>query len=99
MVKTALRPWYIRQPGLTRRLYAANFLILLKRLNRNRLKNQRSSLSDGYLKKSLKDPYYILRIGNSSPPPLTPPTRGGEYSLFPCVPPPAPLSEGDRGRF
>src|SRR3972149_43141 len=34
---------------------------------------------------------------NSSPPPLTPPTRGGEYSLFTCIPPPVPLTEGEKG--
>src|SRR3990167_1744935 len=36
-------------------------------------------------------------FGNSSSPPRTPPTRGGEYSLFPCIPPPVPLTEGDKG--
>jgi len=39
---------------------------------------------------------------SSSPPLLTPPTRGGEYSLPPCIPPPVPLTEGGergRGRF
>src|SRR3989338_756355 len=35
--------------------------------------------------------------GNSSPPPLTPPTKGGEYSLSPCIPPPVPLTEGEKG--
>ena len=37
------------------------------------------------------------KFHNSLPPPLTPPTRGGEYSLFPCIPPPVPLTEGEKG--
>src|SRR3990167_6491323 len=36
-----------------------------------------------------------LFTSSLSPPPLTPPTRGGEYSLFPCIPPPGPLPEGE----
>src|SRR3989304_2013616 len=40
--------------------------------------------------------FFVLSC-NSSPPPLTPPTRGGEYSLSLCIPPPVPLTEGGKG--
>ena len=52
--KTALWPWYIRQPGLIRRLYAVNSLILLKRLNRNQLKSQHSSIVGWVFEKEFK---------------------------------------------
>jgi len=37
--------------------------------------------------------YSIYEFSYQSPPPLTPPTRGGGKTF----PPPAPLTEGDKG--
>src|SRR3989304_10189532 len=39
----------------------------------------------------------IACFRNSSPPPRTPPTRGGGYILSLCIPPPVPLTEGEKG--
>ena len=39
---------------------------IAEKVKQESIKSQRSSLSDGYLKKSLKDPYCILRIGKGT---------------------------------
>ena len=48
------------------KIVCSKLIDIAEKVKQESIKSQHSSLSDGYLKRSLKDLYYILRIGKKA---------------------------------